>query len=131
MAVASASGRPVTADFNGDGRADAVVPLAASDAAAVMLSAPAGEPRPAASLAVPSPGAVAVGDTNRDGLADVMVAGTTGAVSGFPGNGDGTFGPQVPSPGRAARASRPPSAPTSTATGSPTWRSGAPARRAA
>ena len=95
-AVASAPGRPVTADFNGDGRADVVVPLAASNAAAVMLSAPDGSLGAPRALAVPSPGAVAVGDADQDGRADVMVAGATGAVSGFPGNGDGTFGPQVP-----------------------------------
>jgi Tol biopolymer transport system component len=47
---------------------------------------------PSASLAAAGPGAVALGDLDRDGRLDVVVASvTTAAVRVFLGNGDGTF----------------------------------------
>jgi VCBS repeat protein len=94
IAVPGATGRPAAADFNGDGRADVVTP--ASGGAAVLLGAANGSLGAPLTLGAPTPGAVAVGDANHDTRADVMVASNAGTVTGFAGNGDGTFGPPVP-----------------------------------
>ncbi|MEA2338782.1 MAG: hypothetical protein QOE82_2789, partial [Thermoanaerobaculia bacterium] len=82
------------ADFNGDGKLDAV---SRNDGIIVMLNSGDGgfgSPRP---LALPpgvnSPLGFATGDVNGDGKADIVVAGTK--LWTYLGNGDGTFSTAV------------------------------------
>jgi uncharacterized protein (TIGR03437 family) len=101
------------ADFNGDGRPDVAVLLrsvdgVSSDRMLIYLGTGAGTfAAPLATLAGAYPSALAVGDFNRDGRLDVVVAtqgdlnSTARAGSGFSilfGKGDGTFSAPVPIP---------------------------------
>ncbi len=101
------------ADFNGDGKPDVAVLLrslegAASDRLLIYLGTGAGTfAAPLASIAGAYPSALAVGDFNRDGKLDVVVA-YQGDISTVPspaggfsilfGKGDGTFSAPVPIP---------------------------------
>jgi uncharacterized protein (TIGR03437 family) len=83
------------ADFNGDGKADLVVPnYMPSGTVSVLLGNGDGSFRPRASFGVGAdyPASVAVSDFNGDGNADLAVANYRGNnVSILLGNGDGTF----------------------------------------
>jgi len=86
----------VTADFNGDGRADvAVHGSAGSNPVGVLLGNGNGTFQPARNAAAGAswggPGSLAVGDFNADGRPDLATANDTGTVSVLLGNGDGTF----------------------------------------
>jgi len=90
------------ADFNGDGIADlAVVNYGADDQEAVDVLIGNGNGTFKAAVPYSVSGfefsSVVVGDFNRDGIADLVVAGNLNGVPTFlPGNGDGTFGSPVP-----------------------------------
>jgi len=82
------------ADLNGDGQPDAVVAGGSSDVSVLLgqqngqVAGPTGY-----SLGQPSPmpQAIAIGDLNKDGKPDVVVASQAGLVSTLLGNGDGTL----------------------------------------
>ena len=87
-------------DFNGDGKADLAVADAGSDggdSVSILLGNGDGTFAAAANYAVGVlPYAVAVGDFNGDGKADLAcVNESSGTVSILLGNGDGTFGAAV------------------------------------
>jgi hypothetical protein len=83
------------ADVNGDGKPDIVVTTGNTNGmAAVLLGNGDGTFRPAAdySTAGNTPTALALGDVNGDGKADVVVANDyAGMIAVLLGNGDGTF----------------------------------------
>ena len=98
----------VAADVNGDGKVDLVVGHRCGDSdcsgptvVGVLLGNGDGTFQPAASYGSGGDGccssddsvmaSVAVGDLNRDGKADIVVANTSGFVGVLLGNGDGTF----------------------------------------
>jgi hypothetical protein len=86
----------VTADFNGDGRADVAVHRSAgSSPVGVLLGNGDGTLQPvrnaAAGASWGGPGSLAVGDLNADGRPDLATANDVGTVSVLLGNGDGTF----------------------------------------
>jgi hypothetical protein len=90
------------ADFNADGKLDLVVGYQdpSSNAVSVLLGKGDGTFRAPVDYATGNePGAVGVGDFNRDGKLDIVAAnfGVFGGhtVSVLLGNGDGTFRPQV------------------------------------
>ncbi|HEX5754589.1 MAG TPA: FG-GAP-like repeat-containing protein [Archangium sp.] len=92
-------------DVNGDGRMDLafqvrrfIEPGFSTDEVRVLLGQGAGTFGPAALVTTsPSPGALALGDLNRDGVLDLAVAQTSsgGGVLTLKGQGDGTFLPPV------------------------------------
>lgn len=87
----------IVGDFNGDGIPDLAAPDSATGAVAVFLGKGDGTFQPAkfASTGAGSmPLALAAGDFNADGKADLAVAlGSQGAVAILLGNGDGSFQP--------------------------------------
>ena len=109
---AEASGSPVTvgtgpffvvvADFNGDGRADLAVANHGSGSVSVLLGDGTGSFAPASGTpltAVSVPDAVAAGDFNGDGIADLAVANHGNSkVSIFLGDGSGAFAEASGSP---------------------------------
>ena len=92
-------------DVNGDGRMDlacqvsrSIEPGFSSEEVRVLLGQAGGTFGPAALVTTsPSPGALALGDLNRDGILDLAVAQTSsgGGVLTLKGKGDGTFLPPV------------------------------------
>ena len=84
-------GTAVLADFNGDGKLDAVIP--GSSLIFVLLGNGRGGLLPSGTVtAGPHPIALATGDFNRDGKPDLAITdGTTNLVYILLGNGDGTF----------------------------------------
>jgi hypothetical protein len=89
----------VTGDFNGDGIFDLVsLGLGTGNTFAVSLAFGPDEFETSTSNSLPADAITyftpAVGDFNRDGCLDLIVAATTG-VYFLPGNGDGTFGTPV------------------------------------
>jgi hypothetical protein len=82
-----------TADLNGDGKLDLVVPNLHGNNISVLLGNGDGSFQAAVNYAAGSlPGAVAIGDFNDDGKLDLAVTNTgSSTVSVFLGNGDGTF----------------------------------------
>jgi FG-GAP-like repeat/FG-GAP repeat len=93
--VGSVPNAVATGDFNRDGKQDLVVANegTSSDSVSVLLGNGDGTFQPAVSYpAGANPGAIAVGDFNKDGKQDLAVvdAGST-EVSVLLGNGDGTF----------------------------------------
>ncbi len=92
----TSGGGVVTADFNGDGRADiAVHRTVGGNAVSVSLGNGEGTfqaPRSsAAGTSWGGPGSLASGDFNGDGRLDLATANDVGTLSVLLGNGDGTF----------------------------------------
>ncbi len=90
----------VSADFNLDGTPDIAMINVATNAVRVMLSEPDGGFTPALTIhTVVFPTALATGDLNGDGLADLVVGSTNinePALRVLLGNGDGTFSSMPP-----------------------------------
>jgi VCBS repeat protein len=85
---------PITADFNGDGRADVAVANIASNTVSVLLGNGDGTFGPRTDYPVPVPYSVTVGDFNGDDFLDLAALSNNypfGTVSVFLGNGNGTF----------------------------------------
>jgi hypothetical protein len=95
--IGSAAGASVvTADFNGDGRADVAAHRSTgTNPVGVLLGNGDGTFQPARNAAAGTswggPGSLAVGDLNADGRPDLATANDAGTVSVLLGNGDGTF----------------------------------------
>lgn len=89
-----------SADLNGDGNPDLLVPDINHDHVNILLGNGDGTfQAPAGITTGLSPFSLAIGDFNRDGKLDVAVANAkndnrTPTIGIFLGNGDGTFGPQ-------------------------------------
>jgi hypothetical protein len=82
----------VTADFNGDGRADLAVANHYDGTVSVLLGNGDGTfSAPVNYTTGETPLSVAVGDLNADGKPDLAVVNEIGSVSVLLGNGDGTF----------------------------------------
>ena len=84
------------ADLNGDGNAD-IVSVDSDDIdqnITILLGAGDGTFHTAATYATAYPDLVAVGDFNKDGRPDFVVANQFSSLSVFLGNGDGTFAQQ-------------------------------------
>jgi hypothetical protein len=80
------------ADLNGDGRLDLVSVNLSSATVSVLLGGDVDLLQEVGTVqAGKSPAAVAVGDLDRDGIADLVVADSIGAILVRFGNGDGTF----------------------------------------
>jgi YVTN family beta-propeller protein len=102
VAVGSSPFAVAIGDFNGDGIADLAVANSGSNAVSILLGDGRGGFTNASGSPVGvdrNPGAVAIGDFNRDGIADLAVTNyVSGTVSILLGNGDGTFAPAFGSP---------------------------------
>ncbi len=85
-------------DMNGDGKLDLVF-FSSQSTVSVALGNGDGTFQTPTAIGNPSlgffQGGLAIGDFNRDGLADVLVMSNSG-VTFYAGNGDGTFQPAVP-----------------------------------
>jgi len=90
------------ADLNGDGKPDLVVTNANSSGKGIIyVLLNEGDGTFPTQVTYPSGGfgtSVILGDVNRDGKLDAVVASTSGSVSVLLGNGDGTFGAPVAYP---------------------------------
>ena len=86
-----------TADVNGDGNLDLIVPIQTTASIGILLGNGDGTFGSMTSYSVGNtPTFVAVGDFNRDGNLDLAVTNQTDNTIGvLLGNGDGTFNPQV------------------------------------
>ncbi len=85
----------VTADFNGDGRADLAAANSGDGTVSLLLGT--GDGSFQAARTSPGGGAiVAAGDFNGDGNADLVAGDYTNTFSILLATGDGTFGPPVP-----------------------------------
>nr|AYM53759.1 FG-GAP repeat/fibronectin type III domain protein [Archangium gephyra] len=105
ISVGGQTRHAVLGDVNGDGRMDLVCQVSrsiepgfSSEEVRVLLGQGAGTFGPATLVTTsPSPGALALGDLNKDGVLDLAVAQTSsgGGVLTLKGQGDGTFLPPV------------------------------------
>ena len=88
----------VVGDFNGDGKADLAVANLLPESVSILPGNGDGTFGAAKTIALTAgsiPYAVAAGDFNNDGKADLVVSGLSGSVILLLGNGDGTFQPQI------------------------------------
>ncbi|OJT19628.1 hypothetical protein BO221_35265 [Archangium sp. Cb G35] len=105
VSVGGQTRHAVLGDVNGDGRMDLVCQVSrsiepgfSSEEVRVLLGQGSGTFGPATLVTTsPSPGALALGDLNKDGVLDLAVAQTSsgGGVLTLKGQGDGTFLPPV------------------------------------
>jgi hypothetical protein len=87
------------ADLNGDGKLDLAVGNLDSATVNVFLGNGDGTFKPGVDVATGLyPNAMAIGDFNRDGKPDLVLANGSGTVSILLGNGDGSFQPHVDYP---------------------------------
>jgi parallel beta-helix repeat protein len=90
--------RLVTGDFNGDGKVDLALDAGFRSTVYVLLGNGDGTFQPPAAYKLPyfsAPDSIVVGDFNGDGVPDLAVADTGGAIDVLLGRGDGTFGAGV------------------------------------